>query len=1172
MKTKIKRHSRSVISVILAVCMLVSCMTVGMIATDAAKVQSESVGDDAFLDTGTNVTVYYDNSLTQWSNVYFRIGRNDNYDNSIYTSSYEMTRFVGTSNIYKCSLSNKWEHYQAFQFSQEQGETGSGKSIYGVVGITICTEFKKFSMSANTSYYFVGQTQTPGTADQPAYAACKGATGSGSDGDTTASNYTTYQKQLSVAGVENGVVTAQYTDDAGATQTIAEGGNATFLIGKTVTVTETPDTYYTAGIATVTYAGNAASVSVASGGSTFTSGGTASTVTGRFTLLPALSAPTNVQVNGKASDTVNAGGSSTLTWTASTGAGSYQVYKGDDPVGNPVTGTSYTIENTEENAGAYTVEAIPSNANANSPSAASGSADLQVIVSKYALTGYIDRKNIVGSTVEPLADDASGEDKNARWSTYLTEFAIKDATETPGVFTKQITTQNKTTVGTDSEGNFYNIYIGVADSSNTQWGFRKKSEAAGGADKGWYNQNGQDYTVPYDGVNDLYLVTKDSGGSFILAHGRNYTITIDQTKSFTSDGGTNPGTGVTYPNGKISISSTFDLNVAPASNECGTVVAADSVDALASARYGSLIGLAPTANGTDYYFKVTPNTGWEIANVTHDDTDNTDIKIELHSTEADGSKIYKVKELNSNLHVTVNFTEILHTITATPESTKRGTVTGGGDVREGTNATITATPNPGYVFSSWDIDGESNNTNPYTFNNVTAAHTAVAHFSTPTFNNITIQTVNDSTGGTITGQDAATAGETSGTVESNISVTAKEIANMTFVGWTSGKGFFNNASALSTNFHPTADDAVIVAHYVEQYTVNITAPSTTEGKIVVTDVSGNVVTNGQKVDKGKVLTITATPKAKYKVTKITVNSTDNAKSGNYGVAATETATVSGDTTISAAFQKDLTVNISVISNDTSKGTVAVTGKTLTSNKTTAQIGDTLELVATPTSGNEFVGWAFYPETAVEYVNNKKYTDATTQVRVKAGFYAEATFAEASTAPSVSELTVYPGADGNNTGRGVWAGIHTSKEGDYTKQPLYYKKISNSQYDLYIHLNVGASNDFTSIDQTAFYADTNLTLGVYTNSYAHEYAIAQNIPYVLLDGAFLGDASGDGSVNINDVTMIQRYLAELETLEGIYLQAADANQDGTVDIADATVIQMYLAEYEMEYPIGEVMTQ
>ena len=37
MKTKIKRHSRSVLSVILAISMLVSCMMVGLIATDAAQ-------------------------------------------------------------------------------------------------------------------------------------------------------------------------------------------------------------------------------------------------------------------------------------------------------------------------------------------------------------------------------------------------------------------------------------------------------------------------------------------------------------------------------------------------------------------------------------------------------------------------------------------------------------------------------------------------------------------------------------------------------------------------------------------------------------------------------------------------------------------------------------------------------------------------------------------------------------------------------------------------------------------------------------------------------------------------------------------------------------------------------------------------------------------------------
>ena len=44
MKTKIKRHSRTVLSIVLTLCMLVSCMTVGIIATDAAKTTEERVG------------------------------------------------------------------------------------------------------------------------------------------------------------------------------------------------------------------------------------------------------------------------------------------------------------------------------------------------------------------------------------------------------------------------------------------------------------------------------------------------------------------------------------------------------------------------------------------------------------------------------------------------------------------------------------------------------------------------------------------------------------------------------------------------------------------------------------------------------------------------------------------------------------------------------------------------------------------------------------------------------------------------------------------------------------------------------------------------------------------------------------------------------------------------
>lgn len=59
---------------------------------------------------------------------------------------------------------------------------------------------------------------------------------------------------------------------------------------------------------------------------------------------------------------------------------------------------------------------------------------------------------------------------------------------------------------------------------------------------------------------------------------------------------------------------------------------------------------------------------------------------------------------------------------------------------------------------------------------------------------------------------------------------------------------------------------------------------------------------------------------------------------------------------------------------------------------------------------------------------------------------------------------------------------------------------------------------------------------------------------------LGDADNNGIVNIQDVTVIQRHLAELLTLEKTALSNADFNQDGVVDIDDATMIQRFLAEF------------
>ena len=69
----------------------------------------------------------------------------------------------------------------------------------------------------------------------------------------------------------------------------------------------------------------------------------------------------------------------------------------------------------------------------------------------------------------------------------------------------------------------------------------------------------------------------------------------------------------------------------------------------------------------------------------------------------------------------------------------------------------------------------------------------------------------------------------------------------------------------------------------------------------------------------------------------------------------------------------------------------------------------------------------------------------------------------------------------------------------------------------------------------------------------------------------GDANGDGTVNINDVTVIQRILADLEQdTKGDVIRSCDLD-DNCLDIADATNIQCYLAEFESPYQIGKTFS-
>lgn len=87
-------------------------------------------------------TIYYDNLVHNWTNVYYRIGHTGHNQNS------QMTLVPGTSHLYKCTTP-KYDDFEAWQIANNVAWSGLGHSIYKVntgdgYAISAATEYKKF--------------------------------------------------------------------------------------------------------------------------------------------------------------------------------------------------------------------------------------------------------------------------------------------------------------------------------------------------------------------------------------------------------------------------------------------------------------------------------------------------------------------------------------------------------------------------------------------------------------------------------------------------------------------------------------------------------------------------------------------------------------------------------------------------------------------------------------------------------------------------------------------------------------------------------------------------------------------------------------------------------------------------------------------------------------------
>ena len=113
---------------------------------------------------------------------------------------------------------------------------------------------------------------------------------------------------------------------------------------------------------------------------------------------------------------------------------------------------------------------------------------------------------------------------------------------------------------------------------------------------------------------------------------------------------------------------------------------------------GSVSGGGTFASGTQVSLTATPNSGYSFSGWSNGSTANP-----LNVT------------LNSNTTITANFEVLINSYTLTVLSSEGGSVTGGGEYEEGTEVTISATPEEGYEFTGWS-DGESSQSRVVTIN------------------------------------------------------------------------------------------------------------------------------------------------------------------------------------------------------------------------------------------------------------------------------------------------------------------------------------------------------------------------------------------------------------------------------------------------------------------------
>jgi hypothetical protein len=358
------------------------------------------------------------------------------------------------------------------------------------------------------------------------------------------------------------------------------------------------------------------------------------------------------------------------------------------------------------------------------------------------------------------------------------------------------------------------------------------------------------------------------------------------------------------------ISKNYTLRIAAAGEALDPASLVDT--AVSPMNAGTTTGDGSYVPGAEVIVEATPFPSYRFVNWTDNGAVVTDMTVHTFTIDVNHSLV-------------ANFAAIVPqwTITTSVSSPAGGTTTGDDLLDEGSDATVIATPNVGYVFTGWTEGGiQVSSLASYTFP-VIGDRSLVANFTTvPTY---TVATgVNPVGAGSTTGDGLFT----SGTI-ANVIATAE--AGYVFSKWTVDGVQVSGSASYSFG---VSGDKTLVANFVVAGTEQSITTS-------ASPLAGGSTSGGGSYASGDSATVIATPNPNYAFSKWQVGGTTVSTSPSY------TFIVAASRTLVAKFNDSFVITANV--SPTIGGTTEMDSQTYKS-------GENAQAEAFPASGFSFLNW------------------------------------------------------------------------------------------------------------------------------------------------------------------------------------------------------------------------